>query len=331
MTQKSYYWDGTVTGDASLAPYQPVQYHDNWKILFTETDDDGYIDNYLNELLPTLGDQQVSVASGAALVNGWYYENTDVVQFDIDTPVSNPRIDRIVVRLSTLGQTARLTKIVGTEAASPTAPALTQANTTWDIPIIQVLITTGSVMSGVDERIRAKSPLLPQGGIVKIDEIVSDGSLIRFIFEDIPQIYNHLFLETYLRSAETTGTLRLQINDGDIVSDFQQLEGDNAAISAATSIGVDFGYNAGGIPNSTSTANYYGQVEFYLSNYRSAFYKQIISNNFSPRTNVLGNLEYLTRGGIIPDTNPITQIILFQSDSLDRFANGSMASLYGMI
>lgn len=329
MAELSYYWDGTATGDAAEAPYEPAIYHANWKTLFTKSDDEGYIDDYLNELLPTVAGQQVVVASGAALVNGWYYENTDSISFTIETPSSNPRIDRIVVRLSTIGQIARLTKIVGTEAAVPTAPALTQSATIWDIPVAQAYITTAGVVSGTDEREMCKSPIMPQGAIFKIDEITSDGTLNKFIFEDIPQIYRHLFLEVFLRSAETAGVLRLQVNNGDENAIWQQLVGDNAVITASAA-DTDSGFNMGSIPSSISTANFYGQIEIYIQDYLSTNNKSIIANNFSPRTDVLGNFEYRTRAGLIPDTNPITKITLFQTDDLDKFAASSFASLYGM-
>lgn len=330
MTEKSYYWSGTAVGDATLAPYIPLTFHSNWKLLFTELDDEGYIDGYLNELLPTLAGQQIVVASGAAIANGWFYENTENVQFDIETPSANPRIDRIILRVNTIAQTVRLGKIVGTEAAAPTAPTLTQTNTIWEIPIAQAYITTAGVISASDDRKIARSPMMPQGAMAKIEEIESDGSANKFVFENIPQIYTHLFIVVSVRSADGPNVLNMRINDGDQIGGWQALLGDNAVISANTD-NTAMEYNTGGIPGITSVANAYGQIEIYIGNYRSETYKYMISNNFSPRADALGSTELFERGGVIEEEDPITKITLYQVDDSDIFETGSIAILYGIV
>lgn len=58
---------------------------------------------------------------------------------------SNPRIDRVVARRDLSGRTALLAVLTGTPAASPTAPALTQAAAgIWEESLAQILVPAGS-------------------------------------------------------------------------------------------------------------------------------------------------------------------------------------------
>jgi hypothetical protein len=67
-------------------------------------------------------------------------------------PTGATRIDRIVLRASWAAQTVRITRIAGVE--NDDAPALTQTpGTTYDIPLAQVSITTGGVITITDERV----------------------------------------------------------------------------------------------------------------------------------------------------------------------------------
>jgi hypothetical protein len=100
----------------------------------------------------------VAVNTGAALVYGFYYFNDASVNVNIPTPASATRIDRIVLRASWSAQTVRITRIAGSEG-SGSAPAMTQtANTTWDIPLANVSITTGGVIAVTDQRTYVKHP-----------------------------------------------------------------------------------------------------------------------------------------------------------------------------
>jgi len=69
---------------------------------------------------------------------------------------ANPRVDRIVLRLDPVANTVTLTRLPGTAAASPSAPALTQINDgVWDLPLWRFTVpaSSGSPLTGlVDER-----------------------------------------------------------------------------------------------------------------------------------------------------------------------------------
>jgi len=83
----------------------------------------------------------VSVAAGIAWINGYRYENTDALNIPLATANgSNPRIDRIVVRLSMINRSIQLAVVTGIPAASPSAPALTRTTDVYELCIADVLV-----------------------------------------------------------------------------------------------------------------------------------------------------------------------------------------------
>ena len=94
------------------------------------------VPNYWNNLEvitsdPTVG--AVQVKSGAAVLSsGIYYTNDSAVSVAI-TSAANARIDRIVLRA------AKITKIIGLEAATPAMPALTAG----DLPLAWIYMPAG--------------------------------------------------------------------------------------------------------------------------------------------------------------------------------------------
>lgn len=104
------------------------------------------------------GANTVAVATGGAMVDGkWYYNDANL---DVNIPsavgAGNTRIDRIVLRANWAGYEVAVTRIAGTDAASPTAPAITQTSgTTYDIPLCRVLVNTAGTVTVTDERVYA--------------------------------------------------------------------------------------------------------------------------------------------------------------------------------
>ena len=88
----------------------------------------------------------VSVASGSAWINGYSYENTDTLTINLATASGvNPRIDRVVVRFSAVERRIYLAVLTGTPAETPTAPALTRSNDTYELGLADILVPKGSV------------------------------------------------------------------------------------------------------------------------------------------------------------------------------------------
>ena len=88
----------------------------------------------------------VSVAAGSAWINGYSYENTDTLTINLATASGvNPRIDRVVVRFSAVERRIYLAVLTGTPAETPTAPALTRSNDTYELGLADILVPKGSV------------------------------------------------------------------------------------------------------------------------------------------------------------------------------------------
>lgn len=103
----------------------------------------GIIKAYLNELqvyADSTG-MQIKVKSGAANVQGIYFDSDAEEILAISAAnASNPRIDRIIVRLDLPADSIDFAVIQGAPAASPAAPSLTQNNTRWEISLAQVYV-----------------------------------------------------------------------------------------------------------------------------------------------------------------------------------------------
>ncbi len=154
MAEISRPWDGIVLGDAG--PYSDDQWTDVWLTLNSPTiASEGVLRDQLNDLnLSGLPASPVTIETGRAVVDGSWYQSDANVGVTIPTPAANPRVDRIVLRKDWVLQTIRITRIAGAEAASPTPPAIVQVDgTTWDLPLWQVHITVGAVVTVfADER-----------------------------------------------------------------------------------------------------------------------------------------------------------------------------------
>lgn len=155
MTEQSRFWNSTGPGDASQAPYDaPTEFAQVMMALsgaHMETNR-AQILNTHQWLLPTIpGANTIRVTGGTAMVYGTWYENDANFDINVPTPAGATRIDYIVLRKSWALQTVRLARVAGTEGAG--VPALTKVvGTTWEMPICQVSITTGGVMTITDFR-----------------------------------------------------------------------------------------------------------------------------------------------------------------------------------
>ncbi len=84
---------------------------------------------------------QVKVKSGAAWIKGHYFMSSseEVLQIGAADP-TNPRIDRVILRLSWINKVIDLAVLTGTPAANPTAPTLTQSTSVWEIGLALVRV-----------------------------------------------------------------------------------------------------------------------------------------------------------------------------------------------
>ena len=87
---------------------------------------------------------QVKAKTGRMWIEGHFYESDGLQTLAIDTAdPTNPRIDRVVVQIDWTNNVIDMVVVQGTPAGSPSAPALTQSATVWEISLAQVLVEAG--------------------------------------------------------------------------------------------------------------------------------------------------------------------------------------------
>jgi len=169
MTQLSFFWGGTSTGDASEAPYDDNEFSDLW-VLLHQYDRvtqgvvpvvyDGDIGNTLasSDLSGMLevtnpAGTTIRIAPGVAIVDGKVFvndANVDDPDGGITAPGAGTNYYRVVLCKDFVAQTVRIA-LLGPDAAA--APAVTQTDgTTWEISLATVSITDASVVTVTDDR-----------------------------------------------------------------------------------------------------------------------------------------------------------------------------------
>lgn len=144
MTQTSYPFDAGAGASVLEGQWQKMARH--W--LGT-----GVIGGYLNRLAVSADGVSlaVSVASGGAWVEGFYFDNDAAASLTVTTAHATlPRIDTVAVRLDRTANTATLVVIAGTAAASPVAPTLSVTDTLYEMPLANVAVgaAVGVISSG---------------------------------------------------------------------------------------------------------------------------------------------------------------------------------------
>lgn len=154
MTEYSYHWDGTATGDVTLdrynAPYSSREHSDFWQFILQSYQDVGYVvPEYENELAitqttpPSLA---VEVDTGAVIILGKIYENTGTETISISSNTSAyGRIDTVTLRIDYVEQEIRLLALTGTPSATPVAPTITNTTTIFYYPLAYIYVTAGAV------------------------------------------------------------------------------------------------------------------------------------------------------------------------------------------
>lgn len=213
MAEISGFWttSGTPSGH-QVSGYTQTHHSKSLQIAAGAGKYEGVAVSFANELRATVtGANAISINSGGAIVDGKWYENTAAVAFTIPSSVSGTaRIDRIVVRVTWASFTAVLTKIAGTDAASPTAPAITRnTESVYDLPICQVLVNSAGAVSITDERALNLSglSLVVLGNNTAL--VVGDGKL----YYPIPELLNGYTVlrgDISLQTASSSGSVTVQ-------------------------------------------------------------------------------------------------------------------------
>ncbi|TSI19880.1 hypothetical protein FOT98_08785 [Bacillus sp. HY001] len=158
MAEESSFFDSLIGSNGKLdREYNAEQYATYFKQFLTSGI---YHKNNKPSLLvlEQPNELKTKVEAGAAYVEGYMYRNTDnIILTHAAAHSTNPRIDRIVVRLDR-AESSRYIKVMvkqGTPATTPVPPALTRNNIVYELSLAQVLINAAStkVNKITDERL----------------------------------------------------------------------------------------------------------------------------------------------------------------------------------
>lgn len=160
MAERSMPWDSTGTGDGTLTGYTETQTLEMFRDLFTgdQYASMGVLAGVGGELAVTGSTMPLTVATGAGMVYGLYYQNTAALSLTNPPPVIGTTGLRVSLRADWAAQTVRAVIIKNADnTAAP--PGLTQtALTTFDIPLVTGTITTGGSVSLTDARTFVRMP-----------------------------------------------------------------------------------------------------------------------------------------------------------------------------
>ena len=153
MAESSLFWTTGSTGDGQNT-YGETQFSEWMRATWTG-------DRYASEgVMPSLGNQlavsgtssPISVADGAAYVNGFYYQATAAVSLAVSTPTIGTTAFRVNLAADQTAKTVRAVISMGTDG-STTLPSLTQTeNDYWEIPLATGTIDTSGTISLTDAR-----------------------------------------------------------------------------------------------------------------------------------------------------------------------------------
>lgn len=124
---------------------------------------------------------QVKVKTGQALVRGHYYQSTAEEVLTIATaPVSNPRIDNIVLELDPSANHINLVVVAGTPASSPVAPSVTQTDGgIYQIKLAQVLVGAGVTTIAADKVTDTRPALVTAASLAtEVTNLASDVAVV---------------------------------------------------------------------------------------------------------------------------------------------------------
>lgn len=154
MAESSYYWQGNAVGDAVLAPYDMDEFLALYlRTVFLEDPTvQAPIDGYANMLAPSNSGTTVYMATGAALVYGFVYENDAILSLS----AAGAGYYRLVLRvLWGATQTVRAVLLSGGGGG---LPALTQVpGTQYEVNLCDIHSTGAALDTFTDKRVFCRS------------------------------------------------------------------------------------------------------------------------------------------------------------------------------
>ena len=94
----------------------------------------------------------VSVATGQANINGYGYENTEILALDIDEADSElNRIDSVIVRLDLTNRQITAMVLQGQYATTPSQPSIIRNGNVYDLRLANILVSAGVTRITTDD------------------------------------------------------------------------------------------------------------------------------------------------------------------------------------
>jgi hypothetical protein len=159
-------------------------------------------------------------------------------------------------------------------------------------------------------------------------QTVGAGGASSISFNNIPQTFTDLYLEVSARDTYSAIAAQAYIRpNGDGASNYSMtfLEGSGSSASSYRFSGYQVGI-PGNIPGSTATSNVFSNNSYYISNYTSSNYKQIISETIVENNGTNG---YQDLSAVLwQNTAAISSIVIPSATLLVQY---SKFSLYGIL
>ncbi len=149
MAESSRFWTTNDTGDGPLAGYTMTDFLNLLRRLLTPDAEDsqGVLRGVGNELAVTGTSSPLSMASGAAIAYGFFYENSAALSLAVSTPVVGTTGGRVNLKVDWLAQIVRAVVQLNTDGIAD-IPALVQtAGVEWNLPRYTFTITTAGAIS----------------------------------------------------------------------------------------------------------------------------------------------------------------------------------------
>jgi hypothetical protein len=153
--ERSQFWDTAAGLGDGVDTYSALQWRDMARALWItdQQANEGVLAGIGSQLAASGSASPVSIASGAAIVQGIYYQNTAPVSISIPIPTGGTTKHRIVLRAAWSSTQAARLALVSSNDGVNTYPVLTQQdNATWEIPLAGVTIDTDGVVTLEDQR-----------------------------------------------------------------------------------------------------------------------------------------------------------------------------------
>lgn len=162
MPTKSYFWGGTTVGDSG--PYDDDEFSNIIRALFDATGaGDGVIMPYLNfddSLLVTeAAPDRLSVAPGAAIVDGKIYISTETFEFVLELPGAGQYFYTVVLEKDFAAQTVR-PALLGPDVVGGNL-GVRNTGVLWQNPLSHIIVESTGIVFFYDYRTPARVNAFP--------------------------------------------------------------------------------------------------------------------------------------------------------------------------